>query len=220
MQNKLEKNYIQSICDVVASEKSPLTTRMVLKISNSFSVKYNVPIPYEDLKDTQQKRSNKRTYLFENIMKFNPQQQREILEYIMNLECLSSSETVQNKRAEYYERFGFLKHESLNQDSDELSKKLSKYPAAFKQYKSALEGIKKHENLRHIADDLRLCLELFLRAVFNNDKSLENQKSLLKPYFSDKKAKKKLILLLLVFTIIIVFKTTKLNMEIHSFQAI
>lgn len=62
------------------------------------------------------------------------------------------------------------------------------YSNAFKSYKSALEKLEKRIYERNILDDLRLCLELLLKQILKNDKTLENQKELLGKFLKSKGA--------------------------------
>jgi hypothetical protein len=54
---------------------------------------------------------------------------------------------------------------------------LKPYPASLKAYTSALEKFQKGIYQRNALDDLRLSLELLLKGIFKNEKSLENQLS-------------------------------------------
>lgn len=52
---------------------------------------------------------------------------------------------------------------------------LDDYPKSKERYKSSISKIINNEDKRDIIDNLRLSLELFLKDIFNNKKSLENQ---------------------------------------------
>lgn len=54
---------------------------------------------------------------------------------------------------------------------------LSKFSKSLKTYKLAVDSFSKRENERHIADNLRLAIELLLKDVLSSDKNLDNQKS-------------------------------------------
>ena len=54
---------------------------------------------------------------------------------------------------------------------------LHKHPKAEKQFNTALEKYANEIYERNLLDDMRLALELFLKSILNNNKSLENQKS-------------------------------------------
>lgn len=57
----------------------------------------------------------------------------------------------------------------------ETTQSLIIYPGAYKVYKTALEKFQSGSYERNILDDCRLSIELVLRELFNNKKSLENQ---------------------------------------------
>ena len=59
---------------------------------------------------------------------------------------------------------------------------LSKYPKSYEVYKRALMKVGKKGEEREIVDCLRLSLELLIKAILHNKKSLENQKNELGNY--------------------------------------
>ncbi len=60
---------------------------------------------------------------------------------------------------------------------EEIKHYLISYPKSFKLYMSALSKFNQGNLERNVLDDLRLSLELLLREILNNKKSLENQLS-------------------------------------------
>jgi len=62
---------------------------------------------------------------------------------------------------------------------------LDKYPKAKEHFSKAVKLDIIEENFRTIVDELRLSLELLLKQLFNNEKSLENQKSELGKYLKE-----------------------------------
>lgn len=62
---------------------------------------------------------------------------------------------------------------------------LSGYPRSKEQYNKALKMILQQSQPRDVIDNLRLALELFTKEFFNNEKSLENQKSLVGEYLTN-----------------------------------
>lgn len=68
----------------------------------------------------------------------------------------------------------------------ETLKGLEAYTEAHKLYKQALTGFNSGTNERHILDDLRLSVEYFLRSILKNEKTLENQISLLGQFQKEK----------------------------------
>ncbi|MEI3066496.1 hypothetical protein [Phascolarctobacterium faecium] len=63
---------------------------------------------------------------------------------------------------------------------------LSKYPPAKEQYDVSLKLFLKSDTPRVIIDSLRLTIELFFKQLFQNDKSLENQKNNIGNYLKNK----------------------------------
>src|SRR5436190_23394752 len=63
---------------------------------------------------------------------------------------------------------------------------LEKYPDAYKEYLSALKKFDNKIYERNLLDDLRLSLELLLKNILHNTKSLENQVSDLGIYLKGK----------------------------------
>ena len=62
---------------------------------------------------------------------------------------------------------------------------LNKYPKAKQNFQKALKKARNTSNYRNIIDDLRLSLELFLKNVFSNDKSLEKQIDIIGNYLKE-----------------------------------
>lgn len=63
---------------------------------------------------------------------------------------------------------------------------LEDFPKAQEKLISALEKYMSKGDGRNILDDLRLCLELFVKQLLGNEKSLEKNKELLGKYIGDK----------------------------------
>lgn len=67
-----------------------------------------------------------------------------------------------------------------------ISKILRNYQKSFECYLSAVDKLENNHFERNILDDLRLTLELFIKAILNNNKSLENQREQLGSYCKNK----------------------------------
>lgn len=77
-----------------------------------------------------------------------------------------------------------------NLNSDLLKENLillKDYPAAAKTYQSALNKLNEDENERNLLDDLRLALELVLKKLLGNTKSLEKQTNEIGSYLKSHK---------------------------------
>lgn len=71
---------------------------------------------------------------------------------------------------------------------NETKHMLHKYPQAEKLFNTALEKYRQGLYERNLLDDMRLALELFLKSILNNNKSLENQKSAIGTFQKEKNA--------------------------------
>lgn len=69
---------------------------------------------------------------------------------------------------------------------EEVTNKLKKFPDAYQCYMEALEKINNSVYKRNALDDLRLSLELLLKDILSNNKSLENQLSEIGKYQKQK----------------------------------
>lgn len=65
---------------------------------------------------------------------------------------------------------------------DSAKRDVSPYQDTLNLYTTAINDLQTGQNYRHALDDLRLSVELFLREVLSNKKSLENQQNDLKEY--------------------------------------
>ena len=82
-EKEISPSFLTYACEVIANTDNGLTGSEIVKISTQFSTKYDVDIPhYKYPFDCP----NKRTALFENLVKFSPKQQFEILMDIIDSE--------------------------------------------------------------------------------------------------------------------------------------
>jgi len=70
---------------------------------------------------------------------------------------------------------------------NETTELLKKFPKPYELYCEATRKVNDRSMYRNSLDDLRLAIELLLKKILNNNKSLENQKSELGKFLKDKK---------------------------------
>jgi hypothetical protein len=102
--------------------------------------------------------------------------------------------TVIERYAEFDEYF-------LDHDSNLIETKtlLTKYPKVKRLFEGALAKINLEGSERNAVDDLRLGLELLLKELLHNDKSIENQLSILGDFLKEKGTSKELVNMLKAF---------------------
>jgi len=181
MPQSLSAPFVSHASDILADTNLGLSGPQIVKVTGSHAVEANVTIPHP-IYPFDKSVPNKRTALNENLMAFpEPERYRIIRE-------LCEHPTVQERNREAAEklkltliaRYGHLANEALGSELDEklverTAHWLGPFSDALKPYDQAVQ---KHANgvfLRNVLDDLRLALELLLKVLLGNDKSLENQ---------------------------------------------
>lgn len=155
-----------------------LTGQKLVDITSAYAADFNVDIPHAKYPFLA---PNKRTALLENLIKFEPMQQYQVIRELCdrltpdgnNLKLVS----LKVKLLSEYSDFADEDHAESLSNTMVVEKRhwLSIYPEVRKLYDEALQ---KHDHgvfRRNTLDDLRLALEKLLRKIFGNSKSIENQ---------------------------------------------
>lgn len=188
--------FIQSATDILGDTGTGLTSSQIVKLCAAYAIDFNINIPYTSLPfPTDGSVPNKRTALKKNLDKFSPEQQFKIIKELCELEQFKGNLKIKDLKLKLVTRYGHLNTEldSINEILiDETRHWLNDYPESLKQYQSALDKFKGDIFERNLLDDLRLSLELLLKQIFKNDKSLENQLSDLGNFINSKNGSKEL----------------------------
>ncbi len=173
---KISPSFLLYASDILADTDKGLSGGWIVKIFNSKSVEYGIEVPHYKIpfaKGTP----NKRTAFLQNIEKFSPEQQFAIIDACLMNERFLNNEDAKTLKIKLYGQYKHLAIEGLMVTDFIFETKhwLQQYTAAFKLYSSALEKYAGKVYQRNLLDDLRLSLELLLKQILQNDKSLENQ---------------------------------------------
>ncbi|AOA57110.1 hypothetical protein [Acinetobacter larvae] len=186
--NSIPLTFLTHSSEVLANTDTGLPGSKITKLFSAYAVDFNVDVPYASLPLNA---PNKRTALLENLKCFQPEQQYKIILELCDSPYLPQpiDTSIDNLKiqliARYSSLFGTISSETLNQALVEETKHwLGAYPLSLKQYESALLKFENNIFERNLLDDLRLALELLLKSIFNNDKSLENQLSSIGTYIN------------------------------------
>jgi hypothetical protein len=184
MPDELSPLFLMHACDVLADTSRGLTGPQIVKITAAYSIEWNVTIPHPAYPFIAV--ANKRTALYENLMAFSALQRYHIIRELCDQPALQDKnrEAVEKLKLTLISRYGYLADETLGSELDsELIARtrhwLGPFPNVLALYNQAVQ---KHANrtfARNLLDDLRLSLELLLKPLLGNDKSLENQLPLL-----------------------------------------
>lgn len=188
--------FIQNATEILGNTNNGLTSSQIASLCASYAVDFNVIIPYSKIPfPTDGSVPNKRTALKLNLEKFSPEQQFKIIKELCELDQFQGNSKIKDLKLKLVTRYGHLNTESdsINEILIEETKHwLNDYPDSLKQYQSALDKFKGGVFERNLLDDLRLSLELLLKQIFNNGKSLENQLADLGSFINSKKGSKEL----------------------------
>lgn len=171
-------SFIDYAADILADTDNGISTASVLEICNKFAVEYNVNIPYSRLYKFSNPFPNKRTALKENLYKFREEQVFHIIEYICDLNYCKDDLEFKKVKMKLYNNFPQYveqnDNEDLNFDILENKNLLESFPDASKSYNDAVCLYNLGQFERNLIDSLRLTLELIVKQVLCNNKSLEN----------------------------------------------
>ncbi len=187
---KIPAHFVQYAADILGDTSSGLSGANIVRETAAYAVEYDVNIPHPSYPFEA---PNKRTALYENLMAFSAPQQYRIIKALCDHRSFSY---VPNKERKELKIRLVTRYSSLAQEDEtseinetlieETRHWLDGYPEALALYNAALEKYEHGVFHRNLLDDLRLALEKLLRAVFANDKSLENQIKFVGSYIKDR----------------------------------
>jgi len=177
--NKIPNTFLIRASDVLGDTYKGLSGSNIVRAFVGYAIDYDKLIPYSE---SPSEAPNKRTALLDNLRVFEPYQQYQIIRQLCEHPNLPEpvANEVNNLKiqliARYGSFFGNSTDTSLNQPLVEEAKSfLVEFPSSESIYLSALTKFDNSIFERNLLDDLRLALEILLKSVFVNNKSIENQ---------------------------------------------
>lgn len=173
----IDNTFIVLASNILGDTDYGLSGREICKYLAEYAVKYGVVIPYASYSNKDF--PNKRTALETNLKCFTPEQQYKIIDELCRLPKFSENEKVQDLLIKLVNRYQEFSTETNELPEMVLKTKgwLDDYPKAKKHYEDALSKRNNNIYTRNLLDDLRLSLEMLVKEILKNAKSLENQKS-------------------------------------------
>lgn len=174
----IPRTFLTHTSNILGDTDKGLTGGEITQLFSAYSIDYNVDnLPHGEIPWGA---PNKRTAILENLAVFSPEQQYEIIRELCSHSKLTNNSDAQNLKiqliARYGKEFGQNSSLTLNQSLvEEVKSFLVDYPKSEQIYLSALTKFDNDIFERNLVDDLRLSLELLLKDIFQNNKSLENQ---------------------------------------------
>lgn len=176
--------FLAYACEILGATNDGLTGSQIVKFCTSYAIDYNADIPHSTYPFNV---GNKRTALLENLRKFKDEHKFIIIKELCELDVFKHNQQAQNLKIKLISEYG-ESYKNFSKDSTEIEEAnyyLTGYEKSQRHYQTAIEKIKFGIYDRNALDDLRLSLELLLKHIFKNEKSLENQKSELGKLFKD-----------------------------------
>lgn len=173
----IPQTFIETAGDILGSTQTGLSGSKIASLLSAYAVDYDVGIPYPSY-PFPASIPNKRSALKKNLSAFNSKQQFKIIKELCEHPDLKNIPEVKDLKIKLLKRY-----KGLNTDLDTVNEILidetrfwlDDYPKPLAQYNSALDKYKGNIFERNLLDDLRLSLELLVREILGNSKSLENQ---------------------------------------------
>ncbi len=182
---QIENSFIQYASDILAETNSPLSGQKITTTCVNYAIDFKRKIPYSNYPNEA---PNKRTMLRENLCSFEAKEQFKIIKELCELQDFEDNEKVKKLKIKLYQDYSQLSDFKLSESELVLKTKhwLEKHPEALKQYQSSLSKFEGGIYERNTLDDMRLSLELLLKDILNNNRSLENQFSELGVFLKSK----------------------------------
>ena len=177
--------FLSKATDLLADTNTGLSGAKAISALSGYADQWGVTIPHPTYPPDA---PNKRTALLANLRSFSPPQQFKIIEELCDHHSFGEYSTTKKERQalkiELYTRFGELRANKEAKELDislveETQHWLATYPEPLRLFKLANLKYDSGTFQRNLIDDLRLALELLLKSILSNDRSLENQFSLI-----------------------------------------
>lgn len=173
--------FLSKAADLLADTHSGLTGPQIVRTLNAYGEQWSVTVPHPKYPFDA---GNKRTALLESLQAFNASQQFQVIEDLCEHHSFPvGGRSLADRRkfkAELFTRFGDFRSNREVRELDvplveEARHWLNSYPKSLQLLEQA--KLKYDANIfqRSLIDDLRLSLELLLKEILGNSKSLENQ---------------------------------------------
>lgn len=184
--------FLEKAASLLGATGPGLSGPKIVSAINSYAVQWDVMVPHPSYPFEA---SNKATALLDSLRAFSAPQQFIIIEELCDHPSFAFPGTDRTERqklkADLFTKFGHLRPEKEASELDlplveETRHWLSPYPAALAKLDSAKLKYDAKLFHRNLIDDLRLGLELLLKEILQNSKSLENQLAILGPRLKER----------------------------------
>lgn len=190
--NEIPLTFLSKAAEILGDTSTGLSGSKIASICSDFAFEFGIDIPHSSVPFDA---PNKRTALKENLMRFTSPQQFKVLKAMCEHDDIAGQKEAIDLKIKLITRYGGLSDdpESVNEILIEETRHwLSNHQESLKLYNEALEKYSNSIYERNLLDDLRLSLELLLKAILGNNKSLENQIAFLSGFIKENGGSKEL----------------------------
>jgi hypothetical protein len=181
MGQQMSAAFVSHASEILADTSVGLSGPQIVRLCTAYAVEWGIDIPYDSYPFVQNV-ANKRTALYQNLMAFSEAHRYKIIRELCDYPAVRqrNGQAAEKLKQMLIARYGHLADEQLGSEIDSVLIErtqhwLGPFPDALKLYDGAMQ---KHANgvfLRNVLDDLRLALEILLKAILGNKKPLEKQ---------------------------------------------
>lgn len=173
----IEDTFITEAANALGGREYGLSVSKMCECFVSYATEYKQDIPYR--KYSHGNGLEKKIVIEQNLKCFSPEEQYIIISKLCEIGNSSNNEEVENLKRKLSRDYSSLapSGEIEKEFIEETSHWLKNYPDALQHYNEAYRKYKSQDGqlYRNTLDDARIALEMLLRAILKNDKSLEKQ---------------------------------------------
>ena len=168
---------VRRASELIGDTNEGLSGNQIVKYCLDYALQYDVELKHPSY-PFQNNVQNKRTALYENLLCFTEDQQIHIIKELCELPKFESKKDILELNNSIIRRTSNTPYIKLNTTTiDTTLLWLETFPDALKPYQDALSKYKAGIYQRNILDDMRLSLEILVKKLLANGKSLENNKN-------------------------------------------
>jgi hypothetical protein len=185
---ELPVTFVRYAADILGETQHGLTGTKIIESTTAYAVQFGINVPHTRMSISSQKRS----VLYDNLLAFTASQRYQIIKELCDHPSLGEGGAGQRKKLKILliSKYNHLdpapEASDLNQGLiDETRHWLSGFPESLLIYNEALAKYSHGAFSRNVLDDMRLGLEKLLHSLFENHKTLENQRAAVGGYIKD-----------------------------------
>ncbi len=184
----ISKADVAKACNILADTVKGLSGSTIIELTNAYAEDFKIKVPYYEYPFNEPIPKNKKSALMENLSKFSSDQQIYILQNLCNQPIFFCNSEVLELNRYLTEKYGKVVLLPIEDENIIINNNsfLKNYAKTYNLFSKAISDYENGNYDRSVLDNARLALELLLKNILNNNKSLENQHDGLGKYLKSK----------------------------------